>query len=340
MFSLLRFATAFLIATASLVQGYADPGACSGACWAHDPSIIQRSSDELYFKFNTGSGIEIATASSLSGPWTLEGYALTNGSKIDLTGNTDLWAPDVHKVGDLYYMYYAVSTSGSQVSAIGLATSSTLEVGSWTDLGATGIASTSAKPYNAIDPNLIEVDSEYYLTFGSFWHDIYQAPMSSDAKTVASSSVNIEYNSTGTHPSEGSYMFYYSGYYYLLWSSGICCGFDTSKPATGAEYKIMMCRSTSFDSGFVDQSGVACTSNGGTVLLASHGTTYGPGGQQVFPSLLCHQELIRLNRGVFTDSSKGLVLYYHYADTSVGMGDGSYLFGWNVLGWSDGWPTV
>lgn len=124
-------------------------------------------------------------------------------------------------------MYYAVSTSGSQDSAIGLATSSTMEVGSWTDLGATGIASSSSKPYNAIDPNLIAVGSNYYLNFGSFWHDIYQAPMSSDAKTVASSSVNIEYNSTGTRPSEGSYMFYYGDYYYLLWSSGICCGYDT-----------------------------------------------------------------------------------------------------------------
>ena len=91
MFSLLRSATAFLIATASLAQGYSDPGACSGACWAHDPSIIQRTSDNLYFKFNTGSGIEIATASSLSGPWTLTGYALPSGSKIDLAGNTDLW---------------------------------------------------------------------------------------------------------------------------------------------------------------------------------------------------------------------------------------------------------
>lgn len=55
--------------------------------------------------------------------------------------------------------------------------------------------------------------------------------------------------------------------------------FLRSKPATGAEYKIMMCRSTSATGGFVDKSGVSCTANGGTVLLASHGTTYGPGGQ-------------------------------------------------------------
>jgi arabinan endo-1,5-alpha-L-arabinosidase len=82
---------AVYLAAASLVQAYADPGACSGACWAHDPSVIQRTSDGLYFKFNTGSGIEIATSSSLSGPWTIKGYALPSGSSIDINGGTDLW---------------------------------------------------------------------------------------------------------------------------------------------------------------------------------------------------------------------------------------------------------
>ena len=131
-------------------------------------------------------------------------------------------------MGSLYYMYYAVSSFGSQVSAIGLATSSTMEVGSWTDLGATGVASTSAKPYNAIDPNLILVGSTYYLNFGSFWHDIYQVEMDSTPTSKGSNSAyNIEYNSVGTSPCEGSYMFYYDGYYYLLWSHGICCGYNT-----------------------------------------------------------------------------------------------------------------
>lgn len=45
---------------------------------------------------------------------------------------------------------------------------------------------------------------------------------------------------------------------------------------------IKMCRSTSATGGFVDQSGVACTSSGGSILLESHGTVYGPGGQYVF----------------------------------------------------------
>jgi arabinan endo-1,5-alpha-L-arabinosidase len=144
-----------------------------------------------------------------------------------------------------------VSTFGSQNSAIGLATSEIMESGSWTDHGSTGIASSSSKPYNAIDGNLIDVDSTYYMNFGSFWHDIYQAPMNSAATKISSSSYNLAYDSSGTHAVEGSYMYKYGSYYYLFYSAGICCGYDTSMPASGEEYKIKVCRSTSPTSGFV-----------------------------------------------------------------------------------------
>lgn len=126
-----------------------------------------------------------------------------------------------------------------------------MEVGSWTDHGSTGIASTSSKSYNAIDPNLIDVSGTYYLNFGSFWDDIYQVEMASSPTTTSGSSYNIAYNASGTHAEEGSYMFYYSGYYYLLISSGICCGYETTLPAAGDEYRIIMCRSTYATGGFV-----------------------------------------------------------------------------------------
>lgn len=125
-------------------------------------------------------------------------------------------------------MYYAVSTFGTQVSAIGLMTSTTMDVGTWTDKGATGLASVSGKNYNAIDPNLIKVGSNYLMNFGSFYGDIYQVAMAATpTKLAGTAAYNIEYYATGTRPCEGSYMFYYSGYYYLLWSQGICCGYDT-----------------------------------------------------------------------------------------------------------------
>ena len=233
------------------VQSYGAPGACSGVCNVHDPALIRRSSDSTYFRFSTGNKITIATATSIAGPWTNKGSALPSGSKIDLAGNQDLWAPDVSKIGDTYYLYYSVSTFGSQSSVIGVATSTTMDVGSWTDHGSTGVSSSSSKSYNAIDGNLVILSSgAYQLNFGSFWNDIYQVSMSSPL-TASGSSGQIAYDGSGSHAVEGSYMYYRSGYYYLFYSAGICCGYDSSRPASGQEYKIKVCRSTSSTGGFV-----------------------------------------------------------------------------------------
>lgn len=76
---------------AALAHGYANPGTCSGACNVHDPSLIQRSSDKVYFRFSTGNKISYAKASSISGPWTTVGSMLPSGSSIDLDGSDDLW---------------------------------------------------------------------------------------------------------------------------------------------------------------------------------------------------------------------------------------------------------
>lgn len=88
MFQFLKPLLAAVLTVVPLVQAYSNPGACSGACYAHDPAIAKRS-DGTYFKFNTGVGIEIATATSLAGPWTLVGHVLPGGTSIN--GQTDLW---------------------------------------------------------------------------------------------------------------------------------------------------------------------------------------------------------------------------------------------------------
>lgn len=171
----MMFIFLLLASLVSSVIAYANPGACTGSCNVHDPAVIRRTSDGTYFRFSTGNRIQIATASSISGPWTIRGSAIPSGSSINLPGNQDLWAPDISKVGNTYYLYYSVSTFGSQESAIGVATSTTMDVGSWTDRGSTGIRSYSGNAYNAIDGNLVLSSSgSYYMSFGSFWGDIYQ----------------------------------------------------------------------------------------------------------------------------------------------------------------------
>ncbi|XXG99682.1 hypothetical protein Hte_006023 [Hypoxylon texense] len=304
--------------------GYANPGACSGTCTnTHDPSIIRRS-DGTYFRFSTGGKIAVHTAPAITGPWTYKGAVLPSGSSINLAGNQDLWAPEVALIGSTYYLYYSVSTFGVQDSAIGVATSSSLDVGTWTDRGATGIRSSPGKPYNAIDPNLVSVNGAYFLNFGSFWGDLHQVPMKSAPTAVASgaSAYQVAYDPVTT-AEEGAFMFKYGSYYYLFYSKGKCCGYDASRPAAGQEYKILVCRSTSATGGFVDKSGKTCTTGGGTVVLESHDFVYGPGGQ-----------------GVYDDPTHGPILYYHYVDTRIGYADGQKQFGWNTINFSSGWPVV
>ncbi|KAI0532650.1 glycosyl hydrolase [Xylaria digitata] len=320
----LRASALGLLPLLGSVLGYANPKACSGTCTnSHDPAIIRRS-DGTYFRFSTNGKIAVHTAPDIAGPWTYKGAVLPSGSSIDLPGNQDLWAPDVSLVGNTYYLYYSVSQFGSQDSAIGVATSTTLDVGSWTDRGSTGIRSSSAKPYNAIDGNLINVDGTYYLTWGSFWKDIYQAQMKASPLTLASgvSSYQVAYDPVTTAV-EGAFVFKYGSYYYLFYSKGQCCGYDAGLPAAGGEYKIMVCRSSSATGGYVDKNGVACTNGGGTIVLESHGNIYGPGGQ-----------------GVYQDPTYGPILYYHYVDKTIGYADGDKRFGWNTINFSSGWPVV
>nr|POE56246.1 arabinan endo-1,5-alpha-l-arabinosidase a [Quercus suber] len=227
--------------------------ACSGICTdTHDPSLIRRTSDGTYFRFATGGGIPIYTSPSLTGPWTRAGTVLPNGSSINNAGAKDAWAPDVHYINGEYYLYYAVSTFGTQKSVIGVASSKSMDNGRWTDHGSTGVSSTTGDRYNAIDPNLLVVAGTPYLTFGSFWGDIYQTTLATNyVKTTGAAPYEIELNRTSPQPSEGAFVYPHGSYYYLFFSSGSCCGYDNSRPAPGNEYKIMVCRSSKVNSGYV-----------------------------------------------------------------------------------------
>ncbi|KAL4915634.1 Arabinan endo-1,5-alpha-L-arabinosidase C [Aspergillus aurantiobrunneus] len=316
---------ALALASDSLAQ-YAAPGACSGDCWGHDPGFFQRVSDGRYFRYSTGGGIHIHASDELTGPWEAVGEALPGGSIVDHAGSTNLWAPDIHYQPDtqLYYMYYSVSTLGSRDSVIGVASSPNLQPGSWTDHGGL-FRSEPNGPYNAIDANWISVDGRPILTFGSYWNGIHQVPLAGPlALAEGATATNIAYNSTGNHAIEAGFIFYRRGWYYLTFSSGRAGDYNTNLPAPGEEYRINVCRSREGTGGFVDREGRSClTDNGGTTVLASHDNVYGPGGQ-----------------GVFEDSSRGWVLYYHYADRNIGLAREQYQFGWNVLQWADGWPSV
>lgn len=251
-----NFAIVALTLWTQAARAYVNPIECtSGICNnAHDPALIRRD-DGTYFRFSTGGSnsgaIPIHTAKAINGPWTAAGTVLPKGSNINRYNGAkkfDLWAPDVSKVGDTYYLYYSMSQAfGVNNSTIGVATSKTLETGSWTDLGESGVSSTAGKSnYNAIDGNLVFDGANYYLSFGSFWSDLYTVKMTNPPTKVASgaTSQQIAFIPSGTHAQEASYVYKYGSYYYLFFSTGQCCDYVNKPAPKGTEYKIQACRSS------------------------------------------------------------------------------------------------
>lgn len=125
-----------------------------------------------------------------------------------------------------------------------------MDPNTWRDHGSVGVTSSPGKQYNAIDPNLLLDNGRSYLTFGSFWHDIYQVAMN-DATTAVGGSYNVAFDPSGAHAVEGAFVYKHDNYYYLFYSAGQCCGYTTSRPPPGGEYKIKVCRSTTPNGGFV-----------------------------------------------------------------------------------------
>ncbi|KAF3767082.1 family 43 glycoside hydrolase [Cryphonectria parasitica EP155] len=322
----IRTALLQLLALSATVFGYPNPEPCTGSCFAQDPALIQRASDGVYFRFNTDTYIDIyKSTGDVSGPWENVGNVLPNGSIIDIVEGEGLWAPMVIEVNGTYILYYSVSSLGSQDSAIGYATSTTLEAGSWVDHGSTGVESVDGSLYNAIDPTMILVDDTYYLSFGSYWENIFLVAFDSNAETVAdlADAEQVIYQPAGTHEVEASFPYYYDGYYYEFWSEGQANRYDTDKPAAGGEYKIRACRSSALQGPYTDENGTSCLDGGGNYILESHDYVYGPGAQ-----------------GIFDDPTYGIILYYRYVNTTIGYAVEDYQWGWNVIDWVDGWPTL
>jgi arabinan endo-1,5-alpha-L-arabinosidase len=129
-----------------------------------------------------------------------------------------------------------------------------MEAGSWIDHGSTGLHSTSATPWNAIDANWIEINGDQYINFGSYWQNLFQTGEQNGLKVRANEAHKIAYNATGpgnTSPMEASFMVEHDGWYYLFFSVGQGGQYDTRPPAPGQEYHIAVCRSSSGTGNFV-----------------------------------------------------------------------------------------
>lgn len=314
--ALLALPAAFLLALMpTAASAYPNPGRVTGSTVVHDPTMIKTSGGR-YLLYATGGGISYRTSTDRTA-FSAGGDAFARKpSWWSLYGATEAWAPDISYRGGKYLLYYAVSTFGSNKSAIGLATSPTGLPGSWTDQGTVYTSATSSD-YNAIDPNLfVNDDGKWWLSFGSWWTGLKMIQLDpGTGKQLAGNTTrySIASRPTGTKAVEAPFVVKRNGYYYLFASYDTCCA------GTSSTYKVKVGRATSVTGPYYDKNGVALTNNGGTPVLETHGSVIGPGGQSIMAD------------------SDGDLIVYHYYD---GNDNGTPKLGINLLNWSSGWPVA
>ena len=132
----------------------------------HDP-VITREGD-IYYVFGTGlpedkgGRLSVRTSRDLV-TWTRQTPLFPEmpaWAARAIPGASNLWAPDISRgPNGRWRLYYSVSTFGSNRSAIGLATSVTLDPTApgygWRDEGMV-VGSKPGDDFNAIDPNHID----------------------------------------------------------------------------------------------------------------------------------------------------------------------------------------
>jgi arabinan endo-1,5-alpha-L-arabinosidase len=283
----------------------------------HDPAIVEDRG--TYYVFSTGilrnpadpGGIFMRRSQgTLAGPWESMAEIAVPDWAREYNPN-HLWAPDAVRRGNTFYLYYAVSTFGSNTSAIGVASTRTPgDVDSWVDHGPVVTTEAGVHDYNAIDPYVFSDRGKWWIAFGSHWSGIKLQRLASMTE-VTGPVLSLADRRVPPNAVENPAIFKHRGWYYLLVSWDRCCaGVDST-------YKIAVGRSRSVTGPYVDQAGVPLTQGGGTVILAGDGNQIGTGAADV------HQEF-------------GLVyVVHHYYD---GDANGVIRMQIRSLEWEDGWP--
>jgi arabinan endo-1,5-alpha-L-arabinosidase len=296
----------------------------------HDPSIIRQGS--TYYVFVTDpagpvSGYLPIRCSTDKIAWTGCGYvfsAMPSWVATTVPGATNIWAPDISYFNGSYHLYYAVSVFGTQESAIGLATTPTLDQTDpnykWTDQGVI-LASAVGANYNAIDPNiLVDTDGSIWMTYGSYWNGIFQQQIDpATGEIMAGTTYHLAERaaSVAGDPVEGASLVHKGSYYYLFVSWDTCCD---ANPVND-NYKIAMGRSTSPHGPFLDENGVDMAAGGGTILLQGDGINWSaPGGETVY-----------------LDATGGDLIVFHALRIADNYND--YLFV-RTITFDTGWPVI
>ena len=250
----------------------------SGNLGTHDPTLIKEG--DVWWQFQTGNGIYGKVSYNGGTYWEPLPSVLPNGLwwwgyYVPAHNGMDVWAPDVRKYNGKTYMYYSISTFGSNTSAIGLLSTDSIASGNWTDEGMV-VRTTSSDNHNAIDPDLVvDENGAPWLAYGSFWSGIKLVALSSSDMKPTGTTYSLASNPAGI---EAPTIIYKNGYYYLFVSVGQCC------QGTNSTYTIRYGRSSSITGPYRDKNGVDMLNGGGSIMDAGNTQWVGPGGQDVYGS--------------------------------------------------------
>ncbi len=305
----------------------------TGDLRVHDPALVVGADGEPWFVYSTGDvrvgfgAPQVRRSDDGGRTWEDAGTAWDASGdprwvREELDGVENYWAPEVVEHDGTWYLYYSASTFGSNDSAIGVATGTTIDPADpgygWTDQGVVVRSRPGEDNLNAIDPTVVEgADGSPWLFFGSFWGGVQAVPVEwpsgkpadgAEPVTVASRA-GVPHN-----PIEAPAVLEHDGWFYLFVSWDSCCR------GTDSTYRVAVGRSRDVAGPYLDADGTDMALGGGTELLASHGWAIGPGGQSV------------------SRTSDGAVLAFHYYDEREG---GDFRLALQELGWTaDGWPRA
>jgi len=291
----------------------------------HDPTLIRQG--EWYYAFTTpsapGDGYLPMRRSRDLVHWELVGsvFAFPPPWIPETLGVVPdaLWAPDISYRDGRFWLYYAASQWGTNNSAIGLATSPTLDptdpAHGWTDQGLVMRTTPGVDFFNAIDPEIVTDEAgALWMAFGSFFSGIKLRRL--DPATGKPLEPDPGWHDLAARPEgvEAPSLVHHDGFYYLIVSFDGCC------TGVASTYRLAVGRAKEITGPYVDKAGVPMLEGGGTVLLEGYDTFAGTG----------HDDVLRDGGADW--------LIHHYYDREQ---DGARKLSVRRLDWGpDGWPVA
>lgn len=296
---------AFLGYSLTAVAQHDAKGELTSTPMVHDPVMAQENG--IYYLFSTGVGIQQLTSSD-GVVWQLPGHpvmtVIPKWTHDSVPGfGHHVWAPDIIRWHNRWWMAYSCSTFGKNGSAIGLLSTSSLSRGIWTDEGCIVTSRPDRDKWNAIDPCfIIDEHNQPWLAWGSFWDGIQLARLDTtmhlceQPRTIArrhpvgyrNAAPNPTSKYAGVNAIEAPFIMRHDDYYYLFVSWDYCCR------GAQSNYRVAVGRSRHVQGPYLDPDGRDMLQGGGMLFIegdkqqyeaAGHCAVYHMDGRDIF---ICH----------------------------------------------------